>query len=186
MSPPVCFGLGLNDERFSPRMVRRRLVGLTWGALLTDLLGRCDHCLDRLGVGRRELAHGRRPGEQGFEASHRLSLVANQKLTVEQLANFDPAMRVRTAGGTWLDGKPPAAERDRVVVSDYAFVFEAQDVIGIQSCRPWAVSRRFFGRRHGKACIACPRRTVQGSGAGSRAAPGWPRQCWWPRPRAEP
>jgi hypothetical protein len=133
-------------------MVRGRPVGLTWGASLTHWLGRCDHCFDGLGVGRRELADGRRPSEQRFEASHRLSLVANQKLAVEQLANFDPTMSVGAAGGTWRDGKAPAAERDGVVVGDYAFVFEAQDLIGIQSRRPWPVGRRFFGgRRYGKA-----------------------------------
>ncbi len=74
-------------------MIRRWLVGSTCGASLARLFGRFVCCLDGLGVGWRQLAHGWRPGEQRFEASYRLSLKANQKLTIEQLANFDPNSR---------------------------------------------------------------------------------------------
>jgi hypothetical protein len=115
---------------------------------------------ERLDLRGGEPPHGRRAGEQGLEASDRLSLVEDQGLAIEQLVNVDPARGIGAAVGAWLDGKPLAAEGEGVVIGHEALMFEAQDVLRRQSGGPGPIRQRLFSRRHGKAGVEAQQRLV--------------------------
>src|SRR3990172_12346338 len=108
-------------------MIRRGPVGRGWGRQARSWFVRPGPGRERRRIGWRELARGGRARVERFEARQRRSVVADQELAVEELADLDAAAGVGRAAAAGGDGKAVAVEGDGVVFGDDAFVLEAED-----------------------------------------------------------